>query len=406
MGADELKTKILFTNGKIIDGTGRYVKRGHVGIEGESIVCVEEGLDMPSHQGWDVIDISGKTILPGLIDCHVHLLLDSSANPIVRAHQESRPLLALKGAINAKKTLESGVTTVRDMGGVDHVELVLRDAIRSTLIPGPRVLCVGRVITMTGGHLWPIGIEADGPDGVRKAVRSEVKAGVDEIKFMSTGGVMTSGGEAGSAQLTEDELRSGIEEAHRLGKRTSTHAQGTDGIKNALRAGIDCIEHGIGLDDEAIEMMLERHVPLTPTFKAQHLIRTRGREAGIPEFAVSRAEEIEEVQVESIQKAKRAGIIIAMGTDAGSPFNEHGKNAQELSHLIKLGLSPMEAILSATKVASELLGLDDRLGTIEVGKCADLIVVDGDPLSGNAFFEEHERTFLVMKGGEVVFKRE
>jgi imidazolonepropionase-like amidohydrolase len=312
MGADESKAKILFANARIVDGTGRYVKRGHVGIEGESIVRVEEDIDIPSYQGWNIIDVSGKTILPGLIDCHVHLLLDSSANPIVSAHQESRPLLALKGAINAKKTLESGVTTVRDMGGVDHVELVLRDAIRSTLIPGPRVLCVGRVITMTGGHLWPIGIEADGPDGVRKAVRSEVKAGVDEIKFMSTGGVMTSGGELGSSQLTEDELRSGIEEAHRLGKKTSTHAQGRDGIKNALRAGIDCIEHGIGLDDEAIEMMLVRNVQLTPTFTAQHLIRTRGKEAGIPEFAVRRAEEIEEVQVESIQKAKRAGIAIAM----------------------------------------------------------------------------------------------
>ncbi len=405
MGADEVKAKILFANGKIIDGTGRYVKRGHVGIERESIATIDENTDIPSYQGWDIIDISGKTILPGLIDCHVHLLLDSSPNPIVRAHQESRPLLALKGAINAKKTLESGFTTVRDMGGVDHVDLVLRDAIRSALIPGPRLLCVGRVITMTGGHLWSIGIEADGPDEVRKAVRSEVKAGVDEIKFMSTGGVMTSGGEVGSAQLTEDELRSGIEEAHRLRKKTSTHAQGKDGIKNALRAGIDCIEHGIGLDDEAIEMMIERNVPLTPTFTAQHLIRTQGGEAGIPEFAVMRAEEIREAQVESIRKAKRAGVAIAMGTDAGSPFNEHGKNIQELIHLIKLGLSPMEAILSATKVASELLGLDDRLGTIEVGKYADLLVVEGDPLSDPDFFEAPERVYLVMKGGEVVFKR-
>ncbi len=263
--------KILILGGKIIDGAGNYLDKGFVAIEGDQIVQIGKEPNPSSFPGWQRIDISGKTLVPGFIDCHVHLLLDASPDPVSLAWHESHPLLALKGAVDARKTLEAGITTIRDMGGFDHTELVLRDAIRRSLIPDPRMFCIGKVICMTGGHSWPMGIEADGVDEVRKAVRREIKAGVDAVKFMATGGVMTPGMEPGSPQLTEEELRAGIETAHQAGKKTSVHAQGLEGIKNSLRAGVDAIEHGIGLDDEAIEMMLCRNVPLTPTFSAHHL---------------------------------------------------------------------------------------------------------------------------------------
>jgi imidazolonepropionase-like amidohydrolase len=215
--------KILILGGKIIDGAGNYLDKGFVAIEGDQIVQIGKEPNPSSFPGWQRIDISGKTLVPGFIDCHVHLLLDASPDPVSLAWHESHPLLALKGAVDARKTLEAGITTIRDMGGFDHTELVLRDAIRRSLIPDPRMFGIGKVIWMTGGHSWPMGIEADGVDEVRKAVRREIKAGVDAVKFMATGGVMTPGMEPGSPQLTEEELRAGIETAHQAGKKTSAH---------------------------------------------------------------------------------------------------------------------------------------------------------------------------------------
>jgi imidazolonepropionase-like amidohydrolase len=401
----EKKKRALFKNGKIIDGTGRCFEQGCLVIEEGTIVHISGAIDPSAYREHDVIDVYGKTILPGLIDCHVHLLFDAGPDHLALIRVPP-PLLALRGAVHARKTIESGITTVRDMGGREHIDLILRDAIRSGLIPGPRMLCAGKVITMTGGHSWPIGIEADGAEEVRKAVRSEIKAGVDFIKFMSTGGVGTPGTEVGAAQLTEEELHAGIEEAHRFGKKTGTHAQGRIGIRNALRAGIDTLDHGIGLDDESIEIMIEKKIPLVPTFATQEITRTMGSEKGIPEAVVRRSEGIRELQVKSIQKAIKAGVSIAMGTDAGAPFYEHGRNILELGYLIKLGLSPMDAIQAATKVASQVLGIQDKVGTIEIGKCADLLVVEGDPLADMSFFEGKGEVFLVMKEGEVVFRKD
>ena len=348
------------------------------------------------------IPLAGRTLVPGLIDCHVHLCLDGSADPVTLLMGEPLPLTTLKAARFARQTLMAGVTSVRDLGGKDGIDLIIRDAIRSGLIPGPRMLASGRLICMTGGHGWQMGREVDGPDEVMKAAREQVKAGADVVKFMATGGVMTPGVEPGSEQFTEEELRAGIHEAHKAGRKTATHAMGTQGILNALRAGIDSIEHGVFLDEETISWMVNRDVPLIPTISALYHIVTKGVEAGIPAFAVDKTIRVKPFHLESVRMAREAGVRVAMGTDAGTPFNVHGENLGELERLVEVGYSPIEALESGTRIASQILGQEKELGTIEEGKLADLIVVDGNPLEDVGLLLNTEAIRLVMQGGKLV----
>jgi imidazolonepropionase-like amidohydrolase len=355
-----------------------------------------------SEKDMKTIDLEGCTLLPGMIDCHVHLCLDGSQDPIVTSGAEPVATNVLKAAKFALQTLMAGVTTIRDLGGRDGVDLGLRDAIRSGLIPGPRMLVSGSLICMTGGHGWQIGREANGPEEVRKAAREQIKKGADIVKLMATGGVMTPGVEPGSAQLTEAELRAGIEEAHKAGRKTATHAMGTNGVLNALRAGIDSIEHGVFLNDEAVSLMAEKQVPFIPTLAALINIEVNGIEAGIPAFAVEKTLRVKPHHRASIQLAKEAGVHIAMGTDAGTPFNYHGQNLRELKYLVEQGFTPGEAIESGTGIASKALGLDDQLGSIEEGKLADLIVVEGNPLEEIELLLQADRLRLIMQGGRIV----
>jgi imidazolonepropionase-like amidohydrolase len=237
---------------------------------------------------------------------------------------------------------------------------------------------------------------------VRKAAREQIKAGADIVKLMATGGVMTPAVEPGSEQLTEEELRAGIQEAHKAGKKTATHAMGTQGILNALRAGIDSIEHGVFLNEEAISFMVKHDVPLIPTISAMYHILSKGVEAGIPAFAVDKTLQVKPFHVNSIRMGREAGILIAMGTDAGTPFNLHGLNLGELKRLVELGYSPQEAIESGTRVASQVLGMEKELGTIEEGKLADLVMVKGNPLKDIGLLQMEEAILLVMQGGKVV----
>lgn len=351
--------------------------------------------------GEEVLTLTGCTVLPGLINAHVHLALDGGPDPNSSSFRDGLYGAAYKAVAAAERTLRAGVTTVRDLGAPGGMDIALRKAIEAGTLPGPRMLVAGESICMTGGHGWTTGCEVDGPDEARKGARRQLKAGADVIKLMATGGVMTPGVEPGSPQLTEEEMRAAIEEAHKAGKRTATHAQGTTGIKNAIRAGIDSIEHGIFLDDEAIEMMLARGVYLVPTLVAPYHIVRGGVEAGIPAYAVEKAKRVIDSHLTSFDKARRAGVKIAAGTDAGTPLNPHGTLALEIELMVKAGMPVADALHAATDVAADCLGLADRIGSIAPGKYADLLAVRGDPLSDPSALYN---VAAVLKGGALVHR--
>ena len=387
---------VAFLDGPVITGDGRILEHATVLVEEEKIVRVAQGgIALP--QNAQKIPLDGMTLLPGFIDAHVHVCLDGSPDPVTTLLNESQTMTTLKAARAAEKTLMAGVTAIRDMGGKGGIDLGLRQAVNSGLVAGPRMHVSGRLICMTGGHGWQIGREANGLDDVRQAAREQIKAGADIVKLMATGGVMTPSVEPGSEQLTEEELRAGVEEAHKAGKKTATHAMGTRGI---LRAGIDSIEHGVYLDEEAVALMAEKNIPMIPTISALYFIETRGVEAGIPAYAVEKTLMVKPHHLASVRMAREAGVPVAAGTDAGTPFNLHGQNLSEIKLLVDYGgFSPLEAIEAGTRVSARVLGLDDKLGTIEEGKLADIVLVQGNPLDDINILLKPENIRLVMKGG-------
>lgn len=393
---------IIFHNARVIDGKGDVLPKASVVIKDKTIVRTGVDINPSDYPDYKVYDLSEKTLLPGFIDCHVHLFNDASVNPMEQMFSESPFMTTIKACIFAKKTLMAGITTVRDLGGREHIDLTLKQAISLGITEGPRMLCSGKVICITGGHGWPMGREADGPDEVRKAAREQIKAGADIIKLIATGGIITPRVYPGSAQFSEEELRAGVEEGRKAGLKIAAHAQGNLGIRNAIKAGVHSIEHGFYLDEESIEKMLEDQIFLVPTFSVIHNIMQGGIKAGIPEFIVEKTQMVKESHLKSFRIAMEAGVKIAMGTDAGTPFNHHGNNLKELELMVENGLSPMEAIQAATSFAAELLGLEKDLGTIEVGKIADIIAVDGDPLSDISCFQEQERFLYIMKEGNII----
>jgi imidazolonepropionase-like amidohydrolase len=389
----------IFRNGNVIIGNGESVEKGAVAINGNIISFVGATKKIRPSTKDKVFDISGKSILPGLIDAHVHLCLDGSPDPMTSLLKDSTPQLTLKAAHHARQTLDAGVTTIRDMGGRDYVDLAIRDGIESGLLQGPRMICSGRVVCMTGGHGWQFGREADGTDEIREAVREQLKMGVNFVKLIATGGVMTKGVDPGATQFTLEELLAGVEEAKKAGRRTATHAQGTEGIKNSLWAGVNSIEHGFFLDDEAIELMLEMNAYLVPTLNAPYQIIRGGVKRGVPRYAVEKSKAVMKSHFQSVRRAYKAKIPIAMGTDAGTPFNCHGENLKEMELLVKAGMTPMEAMTATTKIASEVLGLEKKIGTLEKGKLADLIVVDGNPLKDIQLLQKKDKILAIMKEG-------
>lgn len=368
---------LVLVGATLIDGTGAEPVRGRaVVVEGDRITQVVDEARAPRGRR---IDLSGSTLLPGLINCHVHLCFGAEADPVRVLKDEPQALTALKALRRAHETVEAGVTTVRDLGGRDYVELAVRRAIAEGLFSGPRILGAGRPVCMTGGHGNFVGREADGPDDVRKAVREQLKAGVDVIKLIATGGVMTPGVEPGSPQLTLDEMRAAVEEATKAGRRTAAHAQGSTGIADAVEAGITTIEHGIFLTDEIIAAMKRRGVFLVPTLAAPAAISAGGLAAGIPDYMVRKSDAVVAAHVASFRRAHEAGARIAAGADSGTPLNFHGSLLPELELMVKYGMTPLEAIHSATSVAADALGLAGETGRLAAGYAADLLAVAGDP---------------------------
>jgi imidazolonepropionase-like amidohydrolase len=395
----EGKMKIVFQSGTIIPGTGDVIENGTVVVEDGVFGFVGPSNEFRIPDKATPYDLSGKTLMPGLIDCHVHICLDGGPDPVTSLFKDSIPIITLKTALHARSTIEAGVTTIRDLGGVQYVDLAIRDSIESKLIPGPRMICCGKLVCMTGGHGWQFGQEANGLSRVREAVREQLKVGANVIKLMATGGVITKGVDPGVPQLTVEELTAGVEEARKAGRRTASHCQGNEGIKNALEAGIDSIEHGVGLDEQAIELMLKKGAYLVPTLNAPYQILKNGTRRGIPSFVVEKTKFLAKNHQQGVKRAYKAGVPIAMGTDAGIPYNRHGENGKELELLVKLGLSPLEAITASTKTASEVLGLEKRIGTIEKGKVADLLVIKGNPLQDISLLQDREKIRAIMKEG-------
>jgi imidazolonepropionase-like amidohydrolase len=393
---------VAIRNVLLIDGRGGMQEHATILIEGSRIVAVGPDSRLKIPQGAQVFEGTHHALLPGLIDCHVHLCLDGSADAIGSFQRDDPAVTAVKAAAHARATLEAGVTAIRDLGSRDHISIAVTRAIRAGVIPGPRTLNAGLAICMIGGHAWFIGRQADGPDDVVKAVREQIQAGADVIKFIATGGVITPGVSPQDAQLTFDELRAGIEEATRAGRRVAAHAHGAKGMKNAIRAGAHSIEHGTLMDDEALQLLLDHKTFLVPTLSAIQSGIEHGKQGGMPDYAMEKCAMLVEDLRRNFRKAAKAGVRIAMGTDAGTPFNPHGRNAQELRRMVELGLSPMQAIVASTLAAATLLGLDQQIGSIEKGKEADLVLVRGNPLDDISLLEDQHRITAVIQAGRLV----
>ncbi|GAB7092863.1 amidohydrolase family protein [Halolamina litorea] len=337
------------------------------------------------------IDVSGRFIAPGMIDTHVHLMMDG--RPDAESVQgDSEAAMAFRAAENLRNAVRAGVTTTRDLGAAATLAIDARDAVADGQVLGPRVQAAGKNVVMTGGHGHWFGREADGPHEVRKAVREQLKAGADAIKCMATGGVLTTGAQTGAPELTPVELEALVETAEAAGVRTAAHCHGTQGIKNAVLAGIDSVEHGTFMDEEAAELMAERDTYWVPTVSALKGI-VGNSDAGIPAQAVEKAKEAGDRMAAAWEYGLDAGVPIAMGTDAGTPFNYHEDAAHELAYMVEYGLDEAGALEAATVNAADLLGLDDT-GMIEKGYRADLLVLPENPLEDVQAWQSPEQVYL------------
>jgi imidazolonepropionase-like amidohydrolase len=403
-----------FVGGRLIDGTGAAPREDAVVVlDGERIKAV--GLvgatAIPAEAA--VIDVTGKTIMPGLIDAHMHFLGIRSMSQVTWLVDEPQ-VRGMRAVMDAWRVVEAGFTTVRDPAGM--LAIHLRQAIQEGSIVGPRILAAGLAISQTGGHAdwhfipqeWNarvmLGRMADGVAEVQKAAREQLRAGADFLKIMTTGGVMSEKDQPTACQFSLDEIRAFVEEARNAGVRTASHAQGTQGIKNALIAGVDSIEHGIYLDDECITMMVDQGAYLVPTLAIVEAIVNNGRQAGVLEASVKKAEMVQKTHLDSFRRAYRAGVVCGLGTDyLGDPGSPLGENAVELQMYVeRAGLSPMEAIVCATRNNARVLGLEQELGTLQEGKLADLLLVDGDPLEEITLLRDRACIVTVLKGGRPV----
>jgi imidazolonepropionase-like amidohydrolase len=405
----------------VIVHAGRLLDRPGQAPRGASTVLIRNGkveairdgfLDPSSHPGGKVIDLREKFVLPGLIDTHVHLDSDRAGQEgLIESLTNSAAYFAYEAAVNARKTLAAGFTTVRNLGNGDGVTLALRDAIATGKVPGPRIVDAGNGISTTSGHgdaslgLSPELAEhahhenlCDGAESCRRAVRLQIRRGVDVIKIMTTGGVNSRIGAGLGKQMFDDEARALIETAHLYGKKVAVHAHGADGINIALRNGADSIEHGTLLDEEGIKLFLKTGAYYVPTLSTVngYLERIAKDPNAYPPEVRAKIDWRISITGQALQKAYPRGVKIAFGTDAG--VSKHGRNADEFELMVKHGMPASEAIKAATVNAADLLGLSSEIGTLEPGKRADLIAVTGDPLKDVTVLKQVE---LVMKDGRV-----
>ena len=402
--------KIYLHCGRLIDGQQNQAQeKMTLVVEGDQIVAVEKGFTAPG-AGDSLVNLSGKTVLPGLFDLHVHLESESSPTSYTERFRLNDADVAFRAAVYAKRTLLAGFTTVRDLGG-SGVNVALRNAINSGYVAGPRVYTAEKSIASTGGHADPTnGVRDDlrgdpGPaEGVingleeaRKAVRQRYKNGADVIKITATGGVLSVAKDGSGPQFTEEEIRAIVETAKDYGMITAAHAHGAEGMKRAIRAGITTIEHGTLMDDETMDLMKAHGTWYVPTITAGKEAAANAEKPGYyPDIVVPKARAIGPKIQDNFARAYKRGVKIAFGTDAG--VFKHGENAREFGYMVEAGMPPMEAIKAATAAAAAVLEVSDRLGTVEKGKAADLIAVDDNPLTN---IKTLEHVTFVMKEGKI-----
>ena len=403
--------RTLVHAGLLIDGVSATPKKAMtVVVDGDRITAVQAGYTAPA-AGDTVIDLTSATVMPGWIDTHVHLDYVQSATTYSERFTMNPGDYALRAAFNARKTLLAGFTTVRNLGDTENSTIALRNAIAAGWVVGPRIYTAGKTIATTGGHAdWtngasrklmgdpgPLDSVINGPDEARKAVRQHYKEGVDLIKITATGGVLDLSANGQNAQFTPEEMRALVETAHEYGLKVAAHAHGTEGMKRAVEAGVDSIEHGTFMTDEVVALMKQHGTYYVPTLSAGRWVMDKARVPGfLPAIVVPKALMIGPIMQGTFQRAYQAGVKIAFGTDQG--VAAHGDNALEFVYMVEAGMPPMQAIQCATLEAAKLIGVEKSLGTVEAGKFADLTAVPGDVL---ADIKLVSKVSFVMKGGVV-----
>lgn len=402
---------ICIRGGTIIDGTGRDpAPSGSILIEEDRIKAVAHHGDLQIPRGCQIIEAEGKTVLPGLIDCHVHIIY-SGYHSLQEIDQEPLEMATIKAIHNAEAILRAGFTTVRDVGTRGAISTAVRDAINNRLIRGPRIVASGQIICTTGGlvdshpawvpcHLG-LGLVVDGPWEIAKAVRQQVKGGVDLIKLAGGACEASPYTDTWMSGITNEEIRIAVSIAHDYGRRVAFHGQALESTKAALREGVDTIEHGTRLDEEAVTLFRQKNITLVPTLTTLYSVLE------FPEQQKLLAKQVREMRVNkdlwlsSLRLAYEAGVRIAVGTDIGNRM-PHGANAIELQYLVQNGMSPMEAIVAATQYGAQAIGLGEYVGTLEPGKIADILIVEGNPLSDITILQDQSNLFMIIQGGKPV----